>query len=157
MHFKINLTLIAVLVIVLFFNIPFYNNWLNTNILNPSISMFAGLDTETEARKTSRYGYSYLIYKELAEVVKKVVTDSPVVLLPPEQFIKERGITNTVIPEPAVFYYFTSQKAVWYNSPGVNKANCALVPDNGRLILRKIETPADLENLISSYKKYKID
>lgn len=159
MHFKINLTLIAVLSIVLFFSIPFYNNWLNTNLLNPSLSFWTLYkQMDIEQRKISRFGYSYVIYKEVAGVFESAKIKNPVLLLPPDAFLKERRVTNLAVVEPAIFYYFTGHKAVWYNSPGVAAANCALVPDNnGKVVLKRITTPEDLNNIITAYKKYKID
>lgn len=159
MHFKINLTLIAVLIIVLFFNIPFYNNWLNTNILNPALSIPSLSKTmDTEQRRISRFGYSYMIFKEVSDVIKKSPLKDPLLLLPPDQYLKDNKVTNISIIEPAIFYYFTGTKAVWYNSPNVAKANCALIPDgNGKVILSTINNQEELDALIAKYKKYKID
>ncbi len=153
------MTLVAILAIVLFFSIPFYNNWLNSNLLNPSLSfttLYKQLDEEQ--RKVSRFGYSYMVYKEMAGIFKQAKIDNPIVLLPPDAYIKENNVKDLNVVEPAIFYYFTGQKSVWYNSPGVEKANCALVPDNNnKVMLKKISTPDDLNKLLTVYKKYKID
>lgn len=158
MHFKINLTLISILVIVLFFNIPFYHNWLNTNLLNPSISYFNVQDQlGVEQRRDSRYGYSYMAYKELLKMCPRLQIDTPILLLPPEKFLREKGIVGLNVTEPMVYYYLTGQKAVWYDSPGVDKANCVLLPDNGKIVLKKINTPQELAELLTTFKKYKLD
>jgi hypothetical protein len=160
MHFKINLTLIAVLVIVLFFNIPFYKNWLETNILNQSISYFTVKDQlSLEQRKTARYGYSYSVYKELIQMFDKAKLDSPVLLLPPDKYLREHGVTAINSVEPMVFYYLTGKKAVWYDSPDVGKANIALLPEpaGGRVVLQRINNAEDLNKLLEVFKKYKND
>ncbi len=159
MHFKINLTLIALLAIFLFFNIPFYNNWLNTNIFNQQISYFTVKDQlSIEQRRVARYGYSYVIYKELNNVFKKFKIDSPVLLLPPERYMKENRVAGFNVVEPMVYYYLTGNIAVWYDSPGVEKANCVLMPDrNGKVALQKIDTKQQLDTLLSIFKKYKLD
>ncbi len=159
MHFKINLTLIAALVIVLFFNIPFYNNWLNTNLLNPAVSISKlSQQLGIEERRTSRFGYSYMIYQELPGIFKNAKIANPLVLLPPQAYLKEQKVKDFTVVEPAIFYYFIGHKAVWYNSPGVEKANCALVPDGkGRVMLSKLGSPEDLNKLLTLYKKYKLD
>lgn len=159
MHFKINLTLIAALVIVLFFNIPFYNNWLNSNLLNPAISISTLSKQLGEAeRKTSRFGYSYMVYTELPGIFKSAKIADPLVLLPPQAYLNENKVKDFSVVEPTIFYYFTGYKAVWYNSPGVEKANCVLVPDgHGRVMLSKISSPEELNKLLAIYKKYKLD
>jgi hypothetical protein len=159
MHFKINMTLISILIIVSFFSIPFYNNWMNTNLLNPNLKfsvMYKNMDIEQ--RKISRFGYSYIVYKEMSKIFKQAKIDSPLVLLPPDAYLKANNIKDIAIVEPAIFYYFTGEKAVWYNSEGVEKANCALVPDpRTKIMLKKIGNPEELNALITEYKKYKID
>ncbi|GAA4469768.1 hypothetical protein GCM10023093_29780 [Nemorincola caseinilytica] len=159
MHFKINLTLIAVLAIVLFFNIPFYKNWLDTNIFNQSISYFTVKDQlSVEQRKAARYGSSYVIYNEFVSMYPKLKLDSPLLLLPPEKFLKERGVNGLNVVEPTVYYYLTGKKAVWYDSPDVEKANCALLPDNnGKVMIQRIPNQEELHKLLDIYKKYKLD
>ncbi len=159
MHFKVNLTLVAILIIVLFFNIPFYNNWMNTNILGDPFSISAHMEQmDLEQRKINRFGYSYLIYKELTNSYEKAGIKNGLVLLPPEKFLKERGVNNITVAEPMVFYYLTGKKAVWYDSPDVAKANCVLLPDNGgRIVLRKINNADELKSLLDIFKQYKLD
>ena len=159
MHFKINLTLIAILAIVLFFNIPFYKNWLETNIFNQSISYFTVKDQlDEEQRKAARYGPSYVVYKEFVSMYPKLKLDTPLLLLPPEKFLRERKINNINIVEPMVYYYLTGKKAVWYDSPEVEKANCALLPDNsGKVMIQRLANKEELHKLLDIYKKYKLD
>ncbi len=159
MHFKVNLTLISILVIVLYFNIPFYNNWLNTNLLSPSFDIFAlSKQTEVEQRKINRYGYSYAIYSEMGRIFKEAKMDSPVLLLPPDAFLKEQGVRDFATVEPAIYYYFTGMRGVWPNSPGVEKANAVIIPDgHGKVMLKRISGKDELNMILADLKKYKID
>ncbi len=159
MHFKINLTLISVLIIVLFFNIPFYNNWMNTNLLNPAFDILAtSKQLGLEQRMVNRFGYSYVVYKEMAGYFKNSKIKDPLILLPPEALMKEQKVKNFTIVEPTTFYYFTGYKAVWYDSPGVEKANLALVFDkDGKVMVRKIESKDDLNRFLATYRKYKLE
>jgi len=159
MHFKINLTLISILAIVLYFNIPFYNNWLNTNLLNPSFDIFAlSKQMEVEQRKINRFGYSYAVYREMAGIFKNAKISDPVLLLPPDAFLKENKVKDFAIVEPAIYYYFTGMKGVWYNSPDIGKANSMIVPDgHGKVMLKKIASPEELKAIVTELKKYKID
>lgn len=159
MHFKINMTLVAILTIVLFFNIPFYNKWLNTNLFNPEISIpetYKNMDNEH--RRITRFGYSYSVYKEMANVFKKAKIKDPVVLLPPAAYLNELNINDIIVAEPSIYYYFTGSKAVWYDSPDILKANCALVPNkSGKLAVKKINNNDELNALLKIYKNYKLD
>ncbi len=159
MHFKINLTLISVLAIVLYFNIPFYNNWLNTNLLSPSFDIFAlSKQMEVEQRKVNRFGYSYMVYSEMASIFKNAKMKDPVLLLPPDAFLKEHKVREFSTVEPAIYYYFTGLKGVWYNSPGIKEANCMIVPDDqGKVMLKRINSQQELGMILSDLKKYKID
>jgi hypothetical protein len=159
MHFKINLTLISILIIVLYFNIPFYNNWMNTNLFNPAFDITSmGKQMSIEQRKVNRFGYSYIVYKEMSKIFKSTNIKNPVLLLPPDAFMKENKVKDFSIVEPAIFYYFTGYKGVWYNSPDVNEANCMVIPDgHGKVMIKKIESKEELTAIIAQFKKYKID
>lgn len=159
MHFKINLTLISLLAIFLFFNIPFYRHWLDTNILGEPYLLSNNLQQmDLEQRKVNRFGYSYMIYKELDSAFPRAGITNPLVLLPPDKFMKENGVTNVSIVEPMIFYYLTQRKAVWYDSPDVMKANCVLMPDSGgRVVLRKINNQQELNEYLTVFRKYKLD
>ncbi len=159
MHFKINLTLVSVLLIVLYFNIPFYNNWLNTNLLNPAFDIFAlSKQMDPEQRKVNRFGYSYMVYREMAGVLSKAGLDKPIVLLPPDAYLKQHGVRDFNVCEPAIFYYLTGLKSVWHTSPGVDSANCVVVPDGkGKVVLKKIAARQELDSLLTVFRKYKID
>lgn len=149
MHFKINLTLISILVIVLYFNIPFYNNWLNTNLLSPSFDIFAlSKQTEVEQRKINRYGYSYAIYSEMGRIFKEAKMDSPVLLLPPDAFLKEQGVRDFATVEPAIYYYFTGMRE---HGPiaRVEKANAIIIPDgHGKVMLKRISGKDELNMIL---------
>ncbi len=158
MHFKINLTLISVLVIVLFFSIPTYNRWLTTNLLNPNtgytvLSKQLGL----EQRMNNRFGYPYMIYKNMTNYLDKAKIKNPVILFPPDQYLKEHKVANMTVVEPLIFYYFTGHKAVWYDSPEVEKANYVMINDaNNNVSIREINSKAELDALLETFKKYKL-
>lgn len=159
MHFKINLTLVAILIIVCYFNIPFYNNWLNTNLLNPAFDVFAlSKQMDPEQRKVNRFGYTYMVYREMAQVLRKSNMKDPVLLLPPDGYLRDNQVRDINACEPAIFYYFTGLHSVWYTSPNVAKANCVVIPDgHGKVMLKKIENKSELDSLLAIFRKYKSD
>jgi len=149
---KVNLFLYPVLVIVLFFTIPFYNQWLYGRVLSNNF-LFEIKHLDPEARKIQRYGYSYTVYEDITGALKhrKNVT----LLLPPTNYVKARKLTDLSMPEPAVFYYFTGIRAVWPNSREAATANWVFVVDSrGSMNLIKMELIRNQDSLINDYKRY---
>ncbi len=151
---KINLFLSGILAIILLFCTPHYNEWLNTKILQNNDVFFQMTHLDENGRKISRYGYSYQIYMALKERMKTL--GDVTLLLPPAQYMHSRKMINEVVmPEPAVFYYYTGMKSVWVTSPDIYKANYDLdVNSKGEIIVKKIPSKNDLDTLITKYKKY---
>jgi len=149
---KINLFLFAVMGVVLFFTIPFYNNWLYSKVLNNDFAEEVN-HLGIQDRNMKRFGYSYSVLSDVAHVLAqfKDVT----VLLPPNDYVKTRGITDFIVPEPAVFYYFTGLRAVWVNSPDASLANWALIMNGpGNAVVKKMDHIRNSDSLIAVYKKY---
>ncbi len=159
MRFKIYLTAGSILVIVLFFSIPFHHHWLYSNLLDPQRSIgkqFKHLDNE--GRRVEKYGHSYIVYKDLVKTYLDDKIENPVVLLPPDGYLKKEKITDFAVVEPCIFYYFTGRKAVWYDSPDVEQANYALVPgEDHKVTLRLLTGKDDLHRLLAIYRTYKLD
>ena len=149
---QINLFLLPVLVIVLFFCIPFYNNWLYAKVLNNNFILEVSNRSE-EARNIRRFGYSYTVFEDVAKALEdcRDVT----LLLPPDEYVTMNNVTDLVIPEPAVFYYFTGLRAVTANSPNAGMANWALLPVGpGNVTLKKISLFHNTDSLLAAYRQH---
>jgi hypothetical protein len=149
---KINLFLISVLILIVFLAIPVYNDWMNTKLLGDNIFQQMG-HMKLEERKMSRYGFSYVIYQNIA----KRVTDpkNAVILMPPEEYLKTINVKKFASPEPATFYYYTGLVSVWANSPDVGRANWELmVRGDQQIAIRKITDRRNLDSIVTFYKKY---
>ena len=150
---SINYFLVSILVIVLYFTIPFYNNWLYLKVLNNSFLEEAG-DLDEGNRNMKRFGYSYSVFSDVQKLLNN--DKSVLMLLPPNDYVKEKKVGDLVIPEPAVFYYFTGLKSVTANSQEAKRANWALLaigPSN--VIVKQMEYVTSPDSLIKAYKKYK--
>ena len=149
---KLNLVLWPVLVVVLYFTIPFYNNWLFSKVLNNNfLSECANM--ELEARNIERFGYSYTVYKDIEHALGKM--ENVTLLLPPNKYVQEKKIPDFIVPEPAVFYYFTGIKSVWPNSPDVRSANWVfLVAGPGKMGVKKMALMHNPDSLLANYSKY---
>jgi len=146
----------AVLIVALFFAIPMYNAWLFGFIMQPSVryaDQFRYLDPND--RKMMKYGSSYGMYLQSVSVFQRSNIQDPLILLPPVGYLKDMGCVNIEVCEPAEFYYYTGYKAVLFTSPGVEQATWAMVPYKKDVMLRKIHSKEDLDNLLNTYKNYK--
>ena len=155
---KFNLLLTATLIVILYFMIPFYNDWLwgpNAKVLNVNNSMLdQAKNLDTSYRKAYRFGGSYIAFQDIKNKLNKL-GGNVTLLLPTTDYLKAQGITDLSMCEPSEFYYFTGINSVWANSPEVERANWAVVAARGRGIsLKRIKAKPELDSLITQYKQY---
>ncbi len=147
--------LTAVVAIILFFCLPRNREWF-FNLMQPPVSYADQLQyLDPVDRRMLRYGESYEYYMKLASFLSRVPKDSVVLLLPPREYVSAVGIKFSVA-EPAEFYYYTGYRAVWANSPGAERANCAIVRkgNTDELVFRGINSQADIDTLLTFYRQY---
>ena len=109
-------------------------------------------ELDLEARKTERFGTSYTISKQIADFIKSK-HDSDVVLMPSTAYFNANGIDYHV-PEPAVFYYFTSVKTIWQNCKSGCNANWYVHANNRQLFIDTIQNKAMLDSVLKVFNKY---
>jgi hypothetical protein len=149
---RINLLLSAVLLIVLYFIVPENNAWLYDKILSNDL-IYELQNQKVETRKEYRYGYSYLVYRDVKNKIPNPSTS--VILFPPQEYLTEKKITNFQVPEPSVFYYFTGIKSVWINSPDADKANYAMdARSDGKMVFVTIKNKEACDTAISFFKSH---
>ena len=147
--------LVGILAIISFFILPANNRWLYGKILDKNNNVFVqakrlGLDE----RKEDRFGYSYMVYMNAIKLIKN--PEDAIVLFPPGDYVKSvLHVNNFVVPEPAVFYYYTGLVSVWANSPDVERANWeVVVKRENDIVLRKITSKRHLDSMIIFFRKY---
>lgn len=148
------LLLASVAFILLFFLAPANNVWL-TGRLWPYIASFP-LEKDhmsLDDRKAYKYRESYMILMNAANYLSSHNAVDPVILLPPNSYIREQHV-KLHVPEPVVFYYFTGYRAVWTDSPGVENADWALLIHDGKVHLAHLKGPEQLQELLALYKDY---
>ena len=149
---KLNLFLYPILAIVLFFTIPFNNNWLYKKILNNNFLVEIE-HMDIESRNIIRFGYSYTVYEDISNIIPHKVNS--VVLLPPNEYIKARQVNDLTMPEPALFYYFTGIRSVGAGDPDVKQANWVMTVDGpGKMAVNKMEVIQYPDSLIAEYKRF---
>ena len=152
--YKFNLLLTSVLLIVIYFKIPFYEEWLLTKAASPNNNMFEQMQNlDIKYRYQYRFGSDYMVYKDMQRILS--THKDVVLLLPTTEYLRSVNITNVNMSEPATFYYYTGLKSVWANSPDVEKANWAFVASKktGMRVV-DIKSKPQLDSLITSYKKF---
>lgn len=155
---KIILFVAACLILLIFFNTTFYGNWFQTKIYRAWESE-AEQETfdyqwdhmDTTQRKIDKLSSTYTFSQQVAEFLKKKGAKNPLVLLPPQEYMKERQI-DMLIPEPIVFYYHCGVKGAWYTSANVNQADWAIIGKNGELTIIPIQNQPERDAIIASYK-----
>jgi len=157
---RIVLAVAASLLILFFFKTEFYGNWYDQRITESRERYESEAEnTDVEYRKQYRYANQYAVAKEIERQVREAKDTAAVVLLPPNAYVEQNSpqvIQYMRMPEPVVFYYYTGLKAVWTNSPEVNKANWALIIQNNNVQIARI-TPEQRASLLDMYKNFKAE
>jgi hypothetical protein len=149
---KINFFLYPVLAIALFFTIPTYQQWINNKVLNNNLLVELRY-MSAEARNIRRFGYSYTVFKDMAALLTRY--DTVTLLMPSTEYVVAKKVPDLIIPEPAVFYYFTGIRSTNVNSPDANRANWVMIingPDD--IAVKKMRCVHNKEALLAEYKKY---
>jgi hypothetical protein len=153
---RLNLFLIGVLFIVLYFTVPVYYEWVTRKILCEDCNMFKqARNLEVEERMSVRFGGAYDMYRSIQSTVLSSKARNPVILLPPNNYVYAMKLQQGMaVPEPAVFYYFTGIKAVYINSPECERANWALIVKNHLLYIKPLRSKHELDSMVAVYKNY---
>lgn len=147
----------AVIALLIFFGLEPNKLWFNGRIMSYWDEFKEQkLNLDLEERKLVRYQTDYLFAKNVTGFFEKRGSAGKVlVLMPPTDYFKANNL-NIHVPEPAVFYYFTSLKTIWANSPEASKANWYLTAKNGELVFDSVTSKQILLDTIAAFNKYKI-
>lgn len=153
---KINLTLISILCIISYFSIPYYRNWAEDKFFAEG----QGIEEQypmlgLQQRMTYRFGKTYLMYLEIARMIRSTKDKNALLLMPRDSQLKEGKVRDFLSCEPAVFYYFTGLKSVFANSPAAKDVNWVVTIEHNQPNLRRITTPELRKQLLDTYLKYK--
>ncbi len=149
---RINLFLTGVLVIILYFTIPLNNKWLHSKIIDNNILAHQMSTFDIETRKIERFGYSYKLYRNLAEKIKN--PSVVLILMPPQAQLNRVNERNLTIVEPCLFYFYTGLKAVWADSRDAHLANYELMVNGpGQIDIKRIHDKGHLDSLITVYNQ----
>jgi hypothetical protein len=111
---------------------------------------------DLEVRKAARFGSTYTISRSIALMLEKAgKKDQALVLLPPTSYFKAKGLDYHV-PEPAVFYYFTSLRTVRHDTKDTARINYVVSIENRSIAIIKVRDKQQLSNILAEYRKYTI-
>lgn len=151
------LTFISVSLLFLFFQFPRNQDWFSNRILAYWTDFTIQKNhTNIEERKRKRWESSYTVSKQIAAFFQKNHNFKiALVLIPPSDYFKERGVDFDV-PEPAVFYYYTGLKTTWITSPDTAKANWMIIAGNGHYKIVPVLDKSTMYDSIKVFKKYPV-
>ena len=150
---KFNILLTSVLVIIIYFTIPYYNGWLFGKVLNSGSIAVQAANLDPEYRKEQHFGLSYNNFRSIKRFFSK--KHGVVLLTPTNEYLRAMDINNVDVAEPAIFYYFTGVNTVLPTSPNVENANWAIVISKEKgLHVVEVKSKPQLDSLITLYKQY---
>ena len=148
------LFLINALLLVTFFSLGANKTWFRKRIITyweEFVQQKEQLDPEH--RMAAQFGNKYTVSRSIAGFFKKY--DNVLLLMPPTEFLKLKGIDYKV-PEPAVFYYYTGLKTTWADSKKAAEANWYLrVMDHHQLTVSRISSERERDSILAIYRQYK--
>ncbi len=151
---KIQLSIVAIIAIVIFFQLPVNKAWLDDVILVDVSLIPAQLDyMDEEYRNQARYKESYQLEMAIKGFFDQTPSVKPLLLLPPTGYFKAKGL-NFPIPEPAIFYYFTGIRSVWTNSKMIDSANWVVIPADNQMYIFPIQNRHQLDSFLTIFKPY---
>jgi len=151
---KFILAIITLAIIVLYFSMPLYKNWLKHRIfiyIKEIPHQIATMDVEQ--RILERHGYNYLIPK----FIHNEAPDSAIVLLPPKTYVQKNFSKDFYRWHHVVwnYYFFGNRNYLNYTHPKVHelsKITHAIVCDKSKLQIREIKSSDDLNSILAAYE-----
>jgi len=144
----------SLLVVVIIFSIPFYNDWI-TNKINNYYKEFLvqknNLDIET--RYKYRFGNNYTLGQNLKNYFDQNQIENPVLFLPPKRYLAKNR-EHYDWGECLSFYYFTGIVAVDLKSKNIHDASHAVIATNSELKIIEITDEGVRNRIIEEYRKY---
>ena len=108
---------------------------------------------DLEQRRMSRYGASYVAYKEMASKLSKL--GNVILLIPPEGYLEAMHVQGLHAVEPSLFYYFTGMNAVLVTSPTALMANWAVTASpKGDVSVTRLRGVQQADSQIVMFKRY---
>ena len=152
---KILLLLISIISIVVFFILPANKIWFREKLVgywNDFVVQRKQLSIEQ--RKVKRFGTEYTYSKEISNFFeKRGDKDSVLVLMPPEAYFKNYGMSYEV-PEPVTFYYFTALRTVRAKHKNAGRANWYVTVNDKKIQVDSVTDLKALEDTIAAFKNF---
>jgi hypothetical protein len=147
------LLVISVALLTVYFLLPRNQQWVKVIGSYWQSFSYESRHPDKHERLEYRFGNNYLFSTQVAEQLRRSGSyDTALLLLPPTNYFRARGIAYHV-PEPAVFYYYTGLKTVWANSDEAIKANWYLRARGNEFIVEQVTDRKQLQDTINMFKK----
>ncbi len=151
------LLVLSVLLIAVFFSIPFYNNWFVSKFGNDIEVVSEQMQhMKTDERMLTRFGNTLMFLNVVKSSLEKYAKGNAMVLLPPKPYVTAAKLkeASVDVPEPAVFYYFTGFRALTPTSKDVDLANWVIMARDHQLVMYHINSKQMLDSVVNVLKPY---
>ncbi|MBN2012191.1 hypothetical protein JW960_22875 [candidate division KSB1 bacterium] len=148
---------VSILIIILFFSVPYYHMWLSKRIIPYYKQMPHQLKTMgIEQRLIDRHGYDYLIPR----FIHQQLPENGVLLLPPKQYVRRSFAPGNFRWHHIVwnYYFFGKQPLIQFRDAQPEQlimATYAMVCQSDKVHMAIIESPGQLQQVLASYKSEK--
>ncbi len=149
------LAILSIVVLYLFFSIPYYNRWLTGRIFGYYQQLSHQLETmQVERRIVEREGYDYLIPK----MIDEQTPDSAIILLPPQSYVKNHCSKRFYQWHHANwnYYYFGPGHYINYDpqaNQDLSQLTHSVMCQEGKIQLVPIDSPDRLQMVLSEFEK----
>ncbi len=151
---RLLLLLLSLMLLVGVYCIPTYRIWFKETVIAYWGNFnYQKSKLDIEQRKINRFDSYYVITKLIAASVPEHSKEK-LLLVPASGYFKEKGLEYDV-PEPVVFYYFTSIRTVWAKSDEAFKATGVVLVNNKKQIVIHNNVPSTkMDSLVKALRKY---
>lgn len=152
-HKHISLLIVSLVIVIIFYSVPYYNFWLTKRIFNYYKEMPHQLSTlDIEKRLIERDGYNYLIPKYFSQNIPQ----NERMLVPNKTYIKKNFSQQQFYwGLPIWNYYFFKTKNIMVFKDDIDPSLCkyAVICKNRKLQIVKIDSVDVLNKVISEYNR----
>lgn len=150
------LTVISITTILIILNLGYYRKWFIEQPLFywGDFVRQSQSSASLESIRQARYGMPYAVSMQVKAAVEKKRLGDAVLLLEPNTYYRDSLHISLHLPEPAVFYYYTGLRAVWMNSPEMEKANYLVRVEKETVILEPIGSQEQLRMIRARYQQF---
>ncbi len=145
------ITILTVIAITIYFNIPVHKTWLNKRILNFTTNVYDHIGMSLEQRREYRWGAPYVFFRNIKQHMDTLDPPRKLVLLPPELYYKQY-MPNITLSEPVICYYYSGLRTTTVDCDDVREADGCVYVHDSQFMYETIDSASDMDKILDHYK-----